>query len=716
MVPKISKWCLAAVLAAGGSGSLLAAQNPASSDFKASANVSLVEVPANVIGHDGNPVPGLTAADFRVFDGGKLQKILACDVVDLNQAKLAPGLAALPAVGRRHFLLLFDFSYATPNEIVRSRQAAATFLTRGMEPEDLAAVAFISAEQGARVLVNFTSDRRQLLAAIAALGLPKSNTQTRDPLAFAFALPGDPEMNKLMPTDILVPHGSEGLQAEMAQNIKLLGLLARETSDKFSIQRVSRQLQGMGSLATALDMVDGRKIVVYFSEGFDNRLLTGEINKDPLKAEEENNEMFSGQSYAVDVDRRYANGPLQETLDQTLAFFRRSDCTVYPVDIAGLMPEGNATLGAGGRGEAFLFQLASETGGEVINNSNDIENQLARIARQTSLTYVLSFEPSFSYGSGKFHELKVKVDRKGVRVSARAGYYEEQDFRALSPLARMLSAANVVMSQKSAGKIPLSVMALPLVAPRMDTVPVLLNIAPAFFRARSESNRLNIGLYVYVTDSSGQLADYFTRAVSVNLALQGSGLVSGGLTYWGVCHVLPGNYLVRAYVRDEDTGSFGYQTFPILAPHFGAEPLAPLPPVFLTSTVEGLHLKDSGEAAGAGDPFDLGNHAYVPEVSPSLSSGSHSRLCVLIFQKADAPRILPFEISAQVVGDAGQVRQPAKLALLGRSPPGANGLVRLLLDFDSAGLPAGSYRLEMTFHGVKDGKPPVTSVSQFQIS
>jgi len=115
---------------------LLAAAVTASSipkdrTFHESSDVSLVEVPVNVIGHDGKPIRDLTLADFEVEDEGHTAKISAFDVVDLKKNALASDLPeSLPEAARRHFFFLFDFSFATPNEVVHSRRAAMDFVQR----------------------------------------------------------------------------------------------------------------------------------------------------------------------------------------------------------------------------------------------------------------------------------------------------------------------------------------------------------------------------------------------------------------------------------------------------------------------------------------------------------------------------------------------------------------------------------------------------------
>ncbi|HEY0783981.1 MAG TPA: VWA domain-containing protein, partial [Thermoanaerobaculia bacterium] len=143
--------------------------------FEETTRVVDVEVPVNVVGRDGEPVRGLTAADFTVQDDGATQKITHFEVVDLA-APPAPAAARQPVplepppAGRRHFLLLFDLSFSSPTAVLKARLAARDFLLHSLAPSDLAAVATFSLENGPRLVVSFTPDRAQLARGIDTLG------------------------------------------------------------------------------------------------------------------------------------------------------------------------------------------------------------------------------------------------------------------------------------------------------------------------------------------------------------------------------------------------------------------------------------------------------------------------------------------------------------------------------------------------------------------
>src|SRR5260221_7555016 len=90
-----------------------AAQKTGSGVVQEKASVTVVEVPVNVIGKDGKPLAGLTAADFELYDNGKKQEITGFEVADLRAPATVPTAAnpfpeGPPAAARRHWLLVFD--------------------------------------------------------------------------------------------------------------------------------------------------------------------------------------------------------------------------------------------------------------------------------------------------------------------------------------------------------------------------------------------------------------------------------------------------------------------------------------------------------------------------------------------------------------------------------------------------------------------------------
>ncbi|MEP6802437.1 MAG: VWA domain-containing protein [Acidobacteriota bacterium] len=680
----------------GLSTAILSAED-VSKSFQETAEVTLVTVPVTVLGRDGKPIGGLGPADFELRDDGVRQTILSVDVVDLGRRAGSGSAAELPSPSaRRHFLLLFDMSFSKPAQIVRAREAAAKFVDGGMAQDDLAAVATTSIDRGARLVETFTTDRKQLAAAIRSVGLMPSEDSPLDPLQFAFVMPGDPNTNKLGSGE---SHNRAGRSLVDPSTARVYTVMAQKGEDRFATTGIERQLSSIDALSRALNTVEGRKTIVYFSEGFEGRLLFGSLarQRSAQDAQADNDAMLNSHFQEVDSERRVGNASLQRHLDGTLDLLRRSDCTVYAIDLSGVKVDGDPSFGQEVHGGDSLYAFANGTGGEVLKNSNDFDSQMQRIVEKTSLTYVLAYRPTRKSGPGVFHHLKVSTGLKGARVSARAGYYENRLFRSLSPLERSLSAADVIAHEKSAGDLPMNVMALPLEAQPLARIPVVLEIpGPALLKGAPQGP-LHLDLYVYAFNAAGEVADFFARSVTMEIS-QREALRGGAFRYCGSIRVLAGRYRLRAYARENERGRHAFQVVWIDVPEGLKASLHALPPLFVSAeTATGVSVSEPAgkESAAVSEVFQIGGDGFIPELSPQLESGKPARLCVMVYshgRTADEA----FQLEATVLGAGGRRFPPARFVVLGRSLPDTTGLQKLLVEFTPTSLPAGEYSLSLT--------------------
>jgi len=677
-----------------------------------SARVSIVEVPVSVVGRDGKPVEGLTAADFELEEDGRRQAITSVDVVDLARHPDGTESSDLPPLARRHFLFLFDFTFATANEIARSREAAARFVGGGLSPDDLAAVATLSAERGARLELTFTSDRGQIIQAIRGVGLPNPTDRQGDPLAFAFSLPGDP---RLILQEGYTP--KQNVDANSAQ--KIIAAIGQRVTDDYTVTRVQRHLSDMSQLAAALDLVRGRKTVLYFSEGFDSRLLFGSIahEKSLEQTSADNDAMMSGAAWSIDVDRRYANAPIERQLSEVTEVLRRSDCVVYPIDIAGLQESGDGALGRSGRGEDFLFALAQETGGELIRNGNDFGEQIARVALRTSLTYVLSYRPATESKDGTYHALRVRARVKGVRVSARAGYYERHSFGALSPLQRRLAAADIIAHEIPVSEITARVLAAAHPGEKgLAAVPVLVDVDGGSLLEGQKGNRVSAEIFAYASDAENGIRDFFAQTVNMDLASSRERLERGGLKFSGQLALPAGDYRVRVLVRNTETGRMGLIIEPVRVPDFSQKRAYLAPPVFLESSETGLairspsatHASLAADLAAETALRDAAGEYLVAAALPQMHAGIPARLALAAYNFGD-PAGVPWKVNAQVLSGEGRPLGPAEIEVLGKSPADTAGRQVLLLAFHPATLPPGRYALRVFLEDPAAGRAAQSS-------
>ena len=161
-------------------------------------------------------------------------------------------------------------------------------------------------------------------------------------------------------------------------------------------------IQGLRDLGRVLEVVEGRKDIVLLSEGFPSRLLVG-----APETSEEQQWMIKGDVWKVDADRRFGNTALRSDVSDMGDFLQRNHCVIHTVDIAGFATElDGAEPGEPGgtlprMTQNALFHLSSATGGETFRSTNDIDGELRRLARRTSLVYVLAYRPDRRDGEGK---------------------------------------------------------------------------------------------------------------------------------------------------------------------------------------------------------------------------------------------------------------------------------------------------------------------------
>jgi hypothetical protein len=66
--------------------------------------------------------------------------------------------------------------------------------------------------------------------------------------------------------------------------------------------------------------------------------------------------------------------------------------------------------------------LADQTGGLLINNTNDLEDGIGRVNQDRRNYYLLSYQSTNPALDGRFHRISVRVKNPALTVRARSGY------------------------------------------------------------------------------------------------------------------------------------------------------------------------------------------------------------------------------------------------------------------------------------------------------
>lgn len=683
--------------------------------FEGSTNVVQVEVPVNVTTRSGEPVRGLTAEDFEVFDSGKKQKLVGFDVIDLTSLEAmeaAQRYEELPAVARRHFLFLFDLSFSSPTAILKARQAAQAFVLESLHPTDLAAIATFSLEHGPRLVVTFTPDRAQLAQAIDTLGLTRRSGGLEDPLRFVVAPPSQIG-------DLGTGSGESGgetadirqaLEESGFESMRAIGNEMQRSQRSYQRSRISAWSRSMADMAKALNSVSGRKHIIYFSEGFDSDLLLG---RQPVLAgrEVEYEDRVSGRLWMVDGDETYGNVPLQNDVGDMLNEFRRADAIIQAVDASGLQADFASQRGeGGGKGADALFFLANETGGSLFEDANNLASQLERVLDRSTVTYILSFQPGSLETDGSYHRLKVKLkDRRGLRLSYRDGYYAPRPFEGLHPLEKTLLASEAIATAVDENDVAMDVLAVPFRS-SVDAayVPVIVEVDGRSLLQDQKADDLGVEIYAYVTNEDGEMRDFFTQNVGIDLKKGRRQLAARGLKYYGHLELAPGRYLLRVLVRNGSTGRIGLRAVHLDIPAYDVADLKLLPPFFVDDPDRWLLLRErrgEGQEKTVVYPFVVDGEPFVPAAKASLRRGESAELCLVAYNLEADP-----DLAGWVVWPDGSVEPSEAFELVERTVTGISGLDKLRAQFSPRGLSAGEYLLRIALKDPATGVESTSSI------
>jgi len=148
-----------------------------------------------------------------------------------------------------------------------------------------------------------------------------------------------------------------------------------------------------------------------------------------------------------------------QNIDKTSKILGNADFPLFSIDADGLIPypPGGGPVPGGGRGRgagggdgptpsggshggasttgyipsirdfAFTKNLSDVSGGRAFYDTNDFAGAIRKVIDDSASTYILSYYPDHNKWNGEFREIKVKVNRPGLEIRARKGYFAVAD-------------------------------------------------------------------------------------------------------------------------------------------------------------------------------------------------------------------------------------------------------------------------------------------------
>jgi hypothetical protein len=377
--------------------------------------------------------------------------------------------------------------------------------------------------------------------------------------------------------------------------------------------------------------------------------------------------------------------------------FRRADCVVQSVDIAGLRAAddlGNRRTG----GKDTLLNFAKSTGGELFENFNDLGAAMGQMLDRTSVTYLLSFQPEDLEWNGSFHRLKVELQNAGGgRVVYRPGYYAPKPYAERSPFEKLLDAQTQIVAGHDEGALDVAALAAPfaLVGQERAYVAVLVEVGGKSLLAGKQAATLPTELYVYAFDAHGAIQDFVNQSLAFEVAKVRPALLASGFKFFGHLELPPGDYSLRVLVRNGNTGDVGLRVVPLHVPAFAASEAVLLPPFLPEPPDRWLLAREQprGDYQQAPYPFLLAGVPYIPSSRPVLAPEEETQVALVGYSLGDGR----LEAEARVLDRNGREVAPAPIQVLKREA-GAEP-ARLVANVTPPRLPPGEYRLEVKVSG-----------------
>ncbi len=539
--------------------SCLATTALAQDRFSDVTDVLVVDIPVQVM-VDGEPLRDLTAADFEVRDGRKKREIIGFEAIDLGaDSEGVYSTADVSGPARRHFLFMFDLALSSPHAVLRARRAAQELIASSLHSTDLVAVGIYSTA-GSQILLGFTGDRDQIDVAIETLGMRSLIHGSPDPLGIVLTdQPVGPAS---------VRNGEVGgidANAELTEILTQMQDAAAGSADQNTILALSSSL---GALAQMIGSVQGRKHVVFFSEGFNSTIPFGlgverEIERQQAQAQAE--AAMTGRYWDVNSDLRFGNTSTLASIDEMAKEFVRAGAAVHTVDIGGIRADNDVR--ARSSSNDGLFVIADKTGGEFYRSYNDLGAAMGKLLERTSVTYVLTIQPTDLPPTGRYRTLSVKLKNKprGAQIVHRPGYFAPKPYSEQTAIERRMFTAQLLLGEREGGSVGLEVEARPLDGSKSGLDLSVQVDGPSLLQ-ELRGTKFPAEFFAYALDSNGKVRDFISRTVMFDLDTIGQQLRDEGHLLTARLELPPGEYSLRTLVRNTVTGRTGLRITRVQVP------------------------------------------------------------------------------------------------------------------------------------------------------
>lgn len=523
--------------------------------------VDVVVVSAIVTDKNGKLVKDLTIKDFKVYEDGKPQPVHTFSLETYHPVQQAPTATSQednkevaqegePATSPRYFsLLVDDLNSPSAANFQYVIEAMKKFVTNQILPADLVMISVLSG----RAELPFTSDKESLMRFLEELHHKLNLMRT--------AKSQCPQMTELQayqianqtidhdPLEVAITEYCACQDCTHLSRLSIEESVRAQARSQYNeeLHYLQVSLASLRQHVRALRLFEGRKSVILFSPGFiseDVRFEVQEVVDRSLRSGVILNciDMRGLYSTSFEASDRITNNVLAPT------FLGRKSQFLQISRIAQENP---------------LFEMAEGTGGLFPRNSNDLFAGMKSIAERQAYYYVLTYASPNNRNDGRYHKIKLEVDRPGVEVVYRKGYYapkEELSFETR----KKEDILEALRAPGNLNKIPLE---FSFNYFQIDEGHYQLNLFTQVhlntikFPEEDSRRRNLINLVLVIFDEKEHYVDGLEKRMEFNLTEASfAHLLNAGLNSKMEVNIPPGRYKIKAVVREGAQSQMGSLT------------------------------------------------------------------------------------------------------------------------------------------------------------
>jgi VWFA-related protein len=674
------------------------AQTPEPSRERPTIQTTVDEVLLDLIVRDkkGKPVSDVKPNDVTVTDNGVKQKITGFRLVQGAEALWSDGTRTpLDPLRQIRLVTLAFEAMGDPGQRQLARQAALDLVKGEQGTNVFYSVVVINTQLN--LLQPFTRDRDALEKAIALAtsggGVPQFTAESerqRGQLQQRLQqMTGQPELAEALRALDSRPTPAPGSPAlgAAALDAKLTEIMLDMTRTDFATtDGALLSLSALQSLVRGLSELPGRKTVLYFTWGLVVPPRLDDQFKNLVSMANRANVTFYG-IQANGVMTYSQNGGANNSLAIAARSSAQNATKAGAVDSGMIRASDMAEEATRSNVQLWLRNLAENTGGFLVADSNDLRTPVRKINEEVASYYELSYHPEIQNYDGSYHHVKTEIDRKGLLVQARSGYFAlPPELRTSGLLPFEPTLLQALADGAKVREVPVRARLLRFQpnSQGVDTEMVVeVPVQNLQFRPDQAQNwNARLSMLALVKDESGRVVRKFTRDVPITATAENlPAIKEGNFIYKDRMTLPPGKYILEAAVMDRENSKIGAVR---------GEYVASVHPGLSISDLSIVHSYAPGaKDLDPADPFQYQGGRITPTLSDTVQARKGSTLSMFFVVYPNPASSEKTSVELEYVKD-GKVVGKGGLEL---PPADARGRIPYVMSSSAEALPVGDYVL-----------------------